>query len=312
MFSTFYSLNTVIFSALEQFEILTYRGPEYGVLSWIFTFFLPKQLFTNFSFSFFLVFFYLVSLCDLKSYIPVTNYNFTPLMNEESGLSFEEDLNNSLSFEFELILEDGESLIDYNYFDMPLEASFIIYSITDFVYNQILENLLYFKSVFLNYTLALFLFLLACNLFGMIPYSLTVTSYLILTLNLSGMSFFANLILALRVHGVKFFKFFVPNGVTGPLVVLMVVIELISYVARLFSMAIRLFANMLSGHALIKILSGLVFLSFSDVYFFGIVSIVFNIILLAVTALEVIVAALQSYVFVVLSVVYTNEAIVLH
>jgi F0F1-type ATP synthase membrane subunit a len=78
----------------------------------------------------------------------------------------------------------------------------------------------------------------------------------------------------------------------------MVVIELISYVARLFSMAIRLFANMLSGHALIKILSGLVFLSFSDIYFFGIVSILFNTILIIVTALEVIVAALKSYVFV--------------
>lgn len=102
----------------------------------------------NFSFSFFLVFFYLVSLCDLKSYIPVTNYNFTPLMNEESGLSFENDLNNSLSDEFELILDEGEAIIDYDYFDMPLEASFIIYSVTDFVYNQILENLLYFKSVF--------------------------------------------------------------------------------------------------------------------------------------------------------------------
>ena len=92
----------------------------------------------------------------------------------------------------------------------------------------------------------------------------------------------------------------------------MVVIELISYVTRLFSMAIRLFANMLSGHALIKILSGLVFLSLSDLYFFGLINFVFNVVVIAVTALEVIVAGLQAYVFVILSVVYTNEAIVLH
>lgn len=306
------SLNAVVFSALEQFEILTFKGPECGFLPWITSFFIPKKLFTNFSFSFFLIFFYLVSLCDLKPYLPVKNYNFAPLICEETNSSFDKDLLGLKSEEFELVVEEDESIIYFDYFDLTVESAFVVYSLTDFVYNQILENLLYFKSVFLNYTLALFIFLLACNLFGMIPYSLTVTSYLILTLNLSGMSFFANLMIALRVHGVKFFKFFVPNGVTGPLVILMVVIEMISYVARLFSMAIRLFANMLSGHALIKILSGLVFLSFSDVYFFGMFGFVFNVILLAVTALEVIVAALQAYVFVVLSVVYTNEAIILH
>jgi ATP synthase subunit 6 len=275
----------------------------------------------------FIVFFYLYLLCDLKQYIPNSNYNVKELIDEEGDeLIIEEFLEEEIKNE-KLILKEcstmekkelkssiieEKEIIKYDYYDLTLEASFIIYSFTDFVYNQILENLVYFKSIFLNYTLALFLFLLACNLFGMIPYSLTVTSYLILTLNLSGMSFFGNLLIALKIHRLKFFKFFIPNGVTGGLVVLMVVIELISYVARLFSMAIRLFANMLSGHALIKILSGLVFLSFSDIYFFGIINILFNTILLAVTALEVIVAALQSYVFVVLSVVYTNEAIVLH
>lgn len=300
---------SILASALEQFEILTFRGPELGIVSWIMAFFIPKQLLNNLSFSLLLVYFYLFSLCDLKKYLPEFKYNFKSII-------LNSDLNNSLenilSGKVEVVLKKNENIVTYKYYDLTLEASFIIYSITNYVYNKILENLTYFKSIFLNYTLALFLFLLSCNLFGMIPYSLTVTSYLILTLNLSGMSFFANLIIALKVHKLKFFKFFIPNGVSGALIVLMVVIELISYVARLFSMAIRLFANMLSGHALIKILSGLVFLTFSDVFLFGILSIFFNIILLAVTALEVIVAALQSYVFVVLSVVYTNEAIVLH
>lgn len=77
-------------------------------------------------------------------------------------------------------------------------------------------------------------------------------------------------------------------------------------------MAIRLFANMLSGHALIKILSGLVFLTFSDIVFVGLLTFIVNLIVLAVTVLEVIVAFLQSYVFVVLSIVYTNESILLH
>lgn len=196
--------------------------------------------------------------------------------------------------------------------DLSLESLFILYNLINFVYTQILENLSYKKPLFLNYALTLFTFLLVCNVLGMIPYSLTVTSYIIITLNLSGMSFFANMLIGLRIYGWSFFKFFIPGGVSGPLLILMVVIELISYVTRLFSMAIRLFANMLSGHALIKILSGLVFLSLSDLYFFGIINLMFNLVVIAVTALEVIVAGLQAYVFVILSVVYTNESIVLH
>lgn len=303
------NFNYYLPSALEQFEILTFRGPELGIFSSIISFFIPKQLFGNLNLSLLLVFFYLIIMCDLKKYLPTGSYNFESIsISNNITSNLEKIINGSIILE----LDKKTKIINYNYYDLPLEITFLLYKITNFVYNQILENLLYFKSIFLNYTLSLFLFLLTCNIFGMIPYSLTVTSYLILTLNMSGMSFFSNLLIALKIHGLKFFKFFVPNGVSGGLVILMVVIELISYIARLFSMAIRLFANMLSGHALIKILSGLVFLSFSDIFFFGIINIIFNIVLLAVTALEVIVAALQSYVFVVLSTVYTNEAIVLH
>jgi len=301
-------LTTNLFSALEQFEVLTFRGPELGLNLKLISYFLPKELFNNLSMSLFMLFFVLFNLCDLKKFIPSFFLNDIYSVGENNALHLSFfNLNSKIdnnNFKTNIITDFGN--------DLTLEASFIIYSLTNFVYYQILENLVYFKAIFLNYSLALFIFLLSCNLFGMVPYSLTITSYLILTLNLSGMSFFANLIIALRIHKLKFFKFFVPNGVSGLLVILMVVIELISYVARLFSMAIRLFANMLSGHALIKILSGLVFLSFSDIYLFGIVNIFFNLILLSVTALEVIVAALQSYVFVVLSVVYTNESIILH
>jgi len=298
-------INFSQFSALEQFEILTLKGPELGFISNILSFFIPKSFWNNFSFSMLIILFYLYALCDLKKFNPnyLYNINNNDTNNNKLEIKLEENNNN---------IKQVNPIILFNYYDLTIESVFLINSFTNFVQNQILENMNYFKSIFLNYTLALFIFLLSCNLFGMIPYSLTISSYLILTLNLSGMSFFGNLIIALKIHKLKFFKFFIPSGVNGLLVVLMVLIELISYIARLFSMAIRLFANMLSGHALIKILSGLVFLSFSDIYFFGIINILFNLVLLAVTALEVIVAALQSYVFVVLSVVYTNEAIVLH
>ena len=90
------------------------------------------------------------------------------------------------------------------------------------------------------------------------------------------------------------------------------IIELISYAARLFSLAIRLFANMMAGHALLKILSSFVFVFFEAGFCYNIFPIILNIVVLAVTALEVMIAFLQAYVFVVLSTIYTNEAIHLH
>lgn len=193
-----------------------------------------------------------------------------------------------------------------------LVFSFFVQKLSLFVYHQILGNLQVGKNRFFTYYLTLFTFLLVCNLLGMVPYSLTITSYIIITLTLSGMSFFGNMLLAIRANKVKFFSFFSPSGISEVLVPFMIVIEIISYITRLFSMAIRLFANMLSGHALVKILSGLVFSSFDNIICYGVFSVLFNVVVIAVTALEVVVASLQAYVFVVLSVIYTNEAILLH
>lgn len=298
--------NTINLSALEQFEILTFFNPELdSIWSYIAWTLIPTQLLNNINLSLILVLFYLTSVTELKS-----KNHYTAKMSKM-------DLNANMVFESNVESKLLKNLVVYNNnnkfeSELNLESVFIVYNFVNFVYSQILENLSYKKPIFLNYALALFTFLLVCNVLGMIPYSLTVTSYLIITLNLSGMSFFGNMLIGLRIYKWNFFKFFVPGGVTGPLLILMVVIELISYVTRLFSMAIRLFANMLSGHALIKILSGLVFLSLSDLYFFGVINLMFNLVVVAVTALEVIVAGLQAYVFVILSVVYTNESIVLH
>lgn len=290
--------NIFNFSALEQFEILTFFYPDLdNIWSFLVWTFIPREVLNNINLSLILVLFYLTSVTELKSKNYCTS-NFSGSDNQRFVTTSKELL----------VYSNNKKLTA----DLSLESLFILYNLINFVYTQILENLSYKKPLFLNYALTLFTFLLVCNVLGMIPYSLTVTSYIIITLNLSGMSFFANMLIGLRIYGWSFFKFFIPGGVSGPLLILMVVIELISYVTRLFSMAIRLFANMLSGHALIKILSGLVFLSLSDLYFFGIINLMFNLVVIAVTALEVIVAGLQAYVFVILSVVYTNESIVLH
>lgn len=190
--------------------------------------------------------------------------------------------------------------------------SFVMYLIFSFIRQLLEENLQLKKNIFFYYTIALFGFIVTANILGLIPYSLTVTSYLAVTLFLSGMSFFGNMIIGFRLHSFRFFLFFVPAGAPEALLGMLVVIEVISYFSRLFSLAIRLFANMMAGHALLKILSGFVYLFLESGIGYFILPLILNCVVLAVTALEVMIAFLQAYVFVVLSTIYTNEAINLH
>lgn len=188
-----------------------------------------------------------------------------------------------------------------------------VFAVSEFVRQLLKENVRSQKNVYFYYTITLFTFIIWCNLLGLIPYALTVTSYLAITMFLSSMSFFGNLFIGLRTHSFGFFAFFVPAGAPASLMWMLVAIEVISYFSRLFSLAIRLFANMMAGHALLKILSGFVFLflQMNESCFF-VAAFVVNLVVLAVTVLEVLIALLQAYVFVVLSTIYTNEAINLH
>lgn len=103
---------------------------------------------------------------------------------------------------------------------------------------------------------AIFSFILFCNLMGMIPYSFTVTSHIAVTLGISIMSFFALNVVMIRTHGFHGFSFFLPSGAPLALAPLLVPIEIVSYSFRVVSLALRLFANMMSGHCLLKILAG--------------------------------------------------------
>lgn len=152
--------------------------------------------------------------------------------------------------------------------------------------------------------------MLSSNLLGLIPFGLTLTSFLLITFFFSAISFFSSLAIAVYTHGFSFFAAFIPSGTPMALKSSLVVIEFISYIARLFSLAIRLFANMMSGHSLLKILTGF-FLGFiSSLAAYGLPAIVLFCILAAITALESVIAFLQAYVFLILTCIYTNEAIV--
>jgi F-type H+-transporting ATPase subunit a len=162
------------------------------------------------------------------------------------------------------------------------------------------EGRTYFPLIF-----SIFMFVLFGNLLGMIPYSFTFTSHIAVTLTMALLIFILVTVIAFIKHGFKFFSFFLPAGVPIVLAPLMIAIEVISYFTRPFSLSVRLFANMMAGHTLLKVIGGFVV----PLGIFGIVPIAG---LVAVMGLEFLIAFLQAYIFTILTCIYINDAIHLH
>jgi F-type H+-transporting ATPase subunit a len=159
----------------------------------------------------------------------------------------------------------------------------------------------YFPFIF-----SLFIFVLSCNLLGMMPYSFTVTSHIVVTFALAILVFLSVTTIGFIKHGTHFFSLFLPEGTPALLAPLMIVIELFTYLARPISLSIRLAANMVAGHIFLKVLAGFVV---ALGVFFGWVPIPFMVIF---TGFEIFVAVLQAYIFTILSCVYLNDAVNLH
>jgi F-type H+-transporting ATPase subunit a len=159
----------------------------------------------------------------------------------------------------------------------------------------------YFAFIF-----SLFMFVLFCNMFGMIPYTFTVTSHIIVTFVLASFIFIGVTVIGFIKHGFGYLKLFVPSGVPAILLPLIVVIEIISYLSRPISLSVRLFANMMAGHTMMKVFVGFV-ISLGIVG--GWLPLSFSV---ALTGLEILVAFLQAYVFAILTCIYLNDAINLH
>jgi F-type H+-transporting ATPase subunit a len=127
----------------------------------------------------------------------------------------------------------------------------------DFIYfNVLTENVKKNGSYFFPMLFSIFSFIFFCNLLGMIPYSFTVTSHIVITLGLATMAFLSINIIGIKTHGLHMLSLFLPPGAPLALAPLLVMIELVSYSFRVVSLALRLFANMMSGHCLLKILAG--------------------------------------------------------
>lgn len=187
-------------------------------------------------------------------------------------------------------------------------------SIVEITYQFLLNTLESFagkgSSIYFPYIFSLFAFILSCNLLGLIPGFFTVTSQLIVTATLALTVFIFVTIVGIKKHGIRFLRLFLPEGIPWYIAILLVPVEIISYFSRPLSLAIRLFANMVAGHILLK-----VFASFSALCVgtfllpASVIPIMMN---TAFSFFELVVAFLQAYVFTILSCIYLKDALHLH
>jgi ATP synthase subunit 6 len=204
------------------------------------------------------------------------------------------------------------SLVDLNYL-LPSKVFYIIEMIYFFIFDLLIQQSGYKSRFYFPLICTLFYIILFSNFIGLFPFSFTLTSHLMTTLFLSSLYFFAFIFLGFLKHGIKFLLLFIPNDVPVLLVPFLTIIEFISFISRVFSLAIRLFANMMSGHALLFILSSFFIKIKKFFYLNSFFEFLFSlfplVIIFLILFLEEGIAFLQAYVFVVLILIYLNESL---
>lgn len=179
----------------------------------------------------------------------------------------------------------------------------------DFVVDMVRDSAGHDAMRFFPFVFTLFMFILFANLVGLNPYGFSVTSHIIVTFMLAIVVFIGVTLTGIYLHGFKFFGLFVPQGVPALLLPLVVMIEVISYISRPISHSVRLFANMLAGHITLEVFAGFV-LSFGAMGAAGWLGAILPLaMIVALVALELLVAALQAYVFAILTCMYLREAL---
>ena len=189
---------------------------------------------------------------------------------------------------------------------IPSKTQFITEMSYTFIAKMINDTAGSGAKSFFPFIFTLFMFVLFCNMIGMLPYSFTVTSHIIVTFILAATVFIGVTIIGFIKHGIKYLELFVPKGVPIILLPLIIVIEIISYLSRPVSLSVRLFANMMAGHTMLKVFGGFVI---SLGLLGGWLPLSFSV---ALTGLEILVAFLQAYVFAILTCIYLNDALNLH
>ena len=204
------------------------------------------------------------------------------------------------------VVSNNETKLIPSKWSLALESSFA--SINSMVRDQIGSR----NEVYLPFIYSLFFFILIGNLVSNVPYSFAITASVIVCLGLSFTIFIGVTILSLSKHGLKFFSYFIPSGTPLALVPLLVLIEVVSYLARALSLGIRLFANLTAGHTLLKILSTFLYQLFSASLIIAVLTLIPFAIFIGLIGLELAVSFIQSFVFCLLVCSYIKDAIDLH
>lgn len=175
----------------------------------------------------------------------------------------------------------------------------------EFIANMVREQVGSDGRPYFPFIFALFMFILLGNMLGMVPYSYTFTSQIIVTFAMAITVFIGVTIIAIVKHGVHFLGFFFPSGAPIYMAPLLIPIEILSYLSRPISLSVRLFANMMAGHTMMKVFGGFVV----SLGVFGVAPMA---VLVALTGFEILVAVLQAYVFTILTCIYLRDALHLH
>lgn len=202
------------------------------------------------------------------------------------------------------IYADNEQRLIPSRWSIALESLFA--SISSIVRDQL------GKEQYLPFIYALFFFVLTANLTGNVPYSFTLGTSILVSIGLSFTILVGVTILGISIHKLHFASYFVPSGTPLALVPLLVAIELVSYLARAFSLGIRLFSNLVAGHTLLAILSGFLYKMFGQGILIAILTLIPFALFLAIVGLELAVSFIQSYVLILLVSSYIKDAIDLH
>jgi F-type H+-transporting ATPase subunit a len=178
----------------------------------------------------------------------------------------------------------------------------------EFVANMLRESVGHAGMKYFPFVFTIFIFVFTANTLGLIPGFFTVTSHIVVTAALAAMVFLTVLVVGFAKNGVKFLQLFVPQGVPILILPLVVLIEIISFLSRPVSHSVRLFANMLAGHITLKVFGGFVVMLLSAGTYAALAPLPL-VMAIALTALEVLVAFLQAYVFTMLTCMYLNDAL---
>jgi len=202
---------------------------------------------------------------------------------------------------------------DKTFFIIPNRWQSIIESIYSLVLGLVNDNIKSKKAdLFFPLVCFLFLLVLSSNLIGLVPYSFTITSHLVVTFGLALSIFIGINIVCIREHGMHFFSLFLPSGTALGLAFVLVPIELVSYIFKPIALATRLFANMMAGHILLKVIAGFAYVLMGSTGILFLLHYVPLLILIPLFGLELGVAVIQSFVFAILICIYLNDSINLH